>query len=232
MTNHRVVFQPSGRQGTVAEGTTLLDAARRLGVDVDSICGGRQTCGKCKILVENGEFAKYALESSAAHLSSADATETDYFAHHGGMPNGARLSCAACISGDVLVTVPPESQSHRQIIRKTATERVIEVDPTVRQVFVEVEQHELGARKGDWERLQEALAREWDFQNLHIDLQALRRLGPALKSGKHRITVVVWNDAEVIDVQPGYHEGVYGLAVDVGSTTVAAHLCDLRTGAV
>ncbi len=232
MTNHRVVFQPSGRQGTVAEGTTLLDAARQLGVDVDSICGGRQTCGKCKILVENGEFAKYALESSAAHLSPADATETDYFAHHGGMPNGARLSCAACISGDVLVTVPPESQSHRQIIRKTATERVIEVDPTVRQVFVEVEQHELGARKGDWERLQEALEREWGFQNLRIDLQALRRLGPALKSGKHRITVVVWNDTEVIDVQPGYHEGVYGLAVDVGSTTVAAHLCDLRTGAV
>ena len=232
MTNHRVVFQPSGRQGSVAEGTTLLDAARQLGVDVDSICGGRQTCGKCKILVENGEFAKYALESSAAHLSPADATEIDYFAHHGGLPNGARLSCAACVSGDVLVTVPPESQSHRQIIRKTATERVIEVDPTVRQVFVEVEQHELGARKGDWERLQEALEREWGFQNLRIDLQALRRLGPALKSGKHRITVIVWNDAEVIDVQPGYHEGVYGLAVDVGSTTVAAHLCDLRTGTV
>ena len=232
MTNHRVVFQPSGRQGSVAEGTTLLDAARQLGVDVDSICGGRQTCGKCKILVENGEFAKYALESSAAHLSPADATEIDYFAHHGGLPNGARLSCAACVSGDVLVTVPPESQSHRQIIRKTATERVIEVDPTVRQVFVEVEQHELGARKGDWERLQEALEREWGFHNLQIDLQALRRLGPALKSGKHRITVVVWNDAEVIDVQPGYHEGVYGLAVDVGSTTVAAHLCDLRTGTV
>jgi uncharacterized 2Fe-2S/4Fe-4S cluster protein (DUF4445 family) len=232
MTDHRVVFQPSGRQGVVADGTSLLDAARQLGVDVDSICGGRQTCGKCKILVENGAFAKYALESSAAHLSPADATETDYFVHHGGMPQGARLACAACVHGDVLVTVPPESQSHRQIIRKTATERVIEVDPIVRQVYVEVEPHELGARKGDWERLQDALAREWGFANLRIDMQALRRLGPALKSGKHRITVIVWNDAEVIDVQPGYHEGVYGLAVDVGSTTVAAHLCDLRTGAV
>ena len=232
MTDHRVVFQPSGRQGAVADGTSLLDAARQLGVDVDSICGGRQTCGKCKILVENGAFAKYALDSSAAHLSPADATETDYFVHHGGMLQGARLACAACVHGDVLVTVPPESQSHRQIIRKTATERVIEVDPIVRQVYVEVEPHELGARKGDWERLQDALAREWGFANLRIDMQVLRRLGPALKSGKHGITVIVWNDAEVIDVQPGYHEGVYGLAVDVGSTTVAAHLCDLRTGAV
>ena len=229
---HHVVFQPSGRQGEVAAGTSLLDAARRLGVDVDSICGGRQTCGKCKVLVEVGDFAKYNLRSAAEHLSPAEADELGYFARHGGQTAGARLSCAACVFGDVLVTVPPESQSHRQIIRKTATERVIEVDPTMRQVFVEVQPHELGARKGDWERLQDALRDEWGFAGLRIDLQALRRLGPALKSGKHRVTAVVWNDAEVIDVQPGYHEGLYGLAVDVGSTTVAAHLCDLRTGAV
>ncbi|HNP71322.1 MAG TPA: ASKHA domain-containing protein [Kouleothrix sp.] len=231
-TTYRVVFQPSGRQGTVAEGTSLLDAARQLGVDVDSICGGRQTCGKCKILVESGEFAKYAISSAGGHLTPADATEQGYFADHGGMPTGARLACAACVRGDVLVTVPPESQSHRQIIRKTATERTIAIDPTVRQVFVEVEPHALGARKGDWERLQDALRREWGWDGLRIDLQALRRLGAALKSGKQRISVVVWNDAEVIDVLPGYHEGLYGLAVDVGSTTVAAHLCDLRSGAV
>lgn len=229
---HQVVFQPSGRQGRVAAGTSLLDAARRLGVDVDSICGGRQTCGKCKVLVEAGEFAQYALSSAADHLTPAEADELGYFARHGGQPAGARLSCAAGVCGDLLVTVPPESQSHRQIIRKSATERVIAIDPTLRQVFVEVEPHQLGARKGDWERLQEALQREWGFERLRIDLQALRRLGPALKSGKQRISVVVWNDAEVIDVQPGYHEGLYGLAVDLGSTTVAAHLCDLRTGAV
>src|SRR5689334_19447376 len=93
-TTHLVVFQPSGRQGQVAEGTTLLEAARGLGVDVDSICGGRQTCGKCKILVETGEFAKHAIASSASHLTPADAAERDYFAEHGwGQPNGARLAC-------------------------------------------------------------------------------------------------------------------------------------------
>jgi uncharacterized 2Fe-2S/4Fe-4S cluster protein (DUF4445 family) len=232
-TTHLVVFQPSGRQGHVAAGTTLLDAARQLGVDVDSICGGRQTCGKCKVLVETGAFAKHAIESSAEHATAAGAEEREYFVQRGwGEPNGARLSCAACVAGDLLVTVPPESQSHKQIIRKSASERVIAIDPLLRQVFVEVEPHRLGERQGDWERLQDALRREWALDGLRIDLQALRLLGPALKAGKQRVTVVVWNDAEVIDVRAGYHEGLYGLAVDVGSTTVAAHLCDLRTGAV
>ena len=80
---HLVIFQPSGRQGQVAEGTTLLDAARQLGVDVDSICGGRQTCGKCKVLVETGAFAKHAIESAAEHATAASAEERDYFAQRG-----------------------------------------------------------------------------------------------------------------------------------------------------
>ena len=230
--SYTVVFQPSGRQGRVAAGMTLLEAARQLGVGVDSICGGRQTCGKCKVHVESGQFPKYAITSAADHVSIPDAVEQDYFARRGEQlgANGARLSCACVVGGDILITVPPESQSRRQLIRKTATERVIEVDPVVRQVLVEVEPHRLGARDGDWERLQTALKNEWGFAGLHIDLQALQRLGPALRAGKQRVTVVVWNDREVIDVLPGYHEGLYGLAVDLGSTTVAAHLLNLRTG--
>jgi uncharacterized 2Fe-2S/4Fe-4S cluster protein (DUF4445 family) len=220
--DHLVVFQPSGRQGQLPAGTTLLEAARRLGVDVDSICGGRQTCGKCKVLVETGAFAKHAIESSAEHLSPAGAEERDYFEHHGwGQPDGARLSCAACVLGDVLVTVPPESQARKQIIRKSATERAITIDPVLRQVYVEVEPHRLGERKGDWERLQDVLRAEWGWEELRIDIH-----------GKQRVTVTVWDDAEVIDVLPGYYEGLYGLAVDVGSTTIAVHLCDLRTGEV
>jgi uncharacterized 2Fe-2S/4Fe-4S cluster protein (DUF4445 family) len=229
---HLVVFQPSGRQGQVRAGMSLLEAARQLGVDVDSICGGRQTCGKCKVLIEAGAFAKYAIESAPDHVTAADAAERDYFARHGGAPNGARLACAACVQGNLLVTVPPESQAHRQIIRKSASERAIEIDPILRQVYVEVAPHRLGERQGDWERLQDALRREWDFDGLRIDLPALRQLGPALKQGKQLVTATIWNGVEVIDVRPGYQEGLYGLAVDLGSTTVAAHLCDLRTGAL
>ncbi len=170
--------------------------------------------------------------SAADHVTPPTAAEREHFARHGGATPGARLACAACVAGDLLITVPPESQARKPIIRKAAGERTITIDPVLRQVFVEVEPHRLGDRQGDWERLQAALRREWGFAELRIDLPALRRLTPALRAGKHQVTVVVWNDAEVIDIRPGYHEGLYGLAVDVGSTTVAGHLCDLRSGAV
>ena len=228
-----VVFQPSGRQGRVAIGTPLLAAARALGVDLDSICGGRQTCGKCKVLVEDGTFAKHAIESAAGHLSPVEASERDYVARHAAaFAPGARLACAACVLGDVVITVPPESQAHRQIIRKDATERPVTLAPAVRQLYVEVEEHQLGERLGDWERLQDALHREWGLEGLRIDLPALRQLGPALRDGKHCVTAVIWGEVEVIDVRPGYATGLYGLAVDVGSTTIAGHLCDLTSGAV
>jgi uncharacterized 2Fe-2S/4Fe-4S cluster protein (DUF4445 family) len=231
MTDHLVVFQPSGRQARLPEGITLLEAARRLGVDLDSICGGRQTCGKCAVLPEEGAFPKYGVETAPGSLSPAGDAERDYFARHTARP-GARLACAACLVGDAVLTVPPESQARKQIIRKGATERAVELDPALRQVLVEVRPHRLGERDGDWERLQEALGREWGLEVARIDLPALRQLTPALRDGKQRVTVTVWGGAEVIDVRPGYHEGLYGLAVDVGSTTVAAHLCDLRSGAV
>ncbi|MCW1969435.1 MAG: ASKHA domain-containing protein [Anaerolineae bacterium] len=247
-----IIFQPSGRQGRVETGITLLDAARQLGVDVDSVCGGRQTCGKCKVIVERGEFAKYGIQSDPQHVSAATADENDYFRRHPSkFSAGGRLSCVACIAGDVVITVPPESQQRKQVIGKSAGNRPIEIDPILHQYYVEVEPHTLGERRGDWERLQEALAREWGLQHLTIDIVALRQLTNALKAGKHKVTVTVYGGkgqesrietqgssikppapfmAKVLDVRGGFHEGLYGLAVDVGSTTVAAHLIDLTTG--
>jgi uncharacterized 2Fe-2S/4Fe-4S cluster protein (DUF4445 family) len=228
---HLVVFQPSGRQARVPAGATLLDAARRLGVDVDSICGGRQTCGKCKVIVEHGAFAKHGVESSPGSLTPPMVAEQAYFERHPAAP-GARLACATCIAGDAVITVPPESRAHKQVIRKSATDRVIELDPALRQALVDVAPHALGERDGDWERLQQALEREWGLAGLTIDLPALRQLTPAVRAGKGRVTVTLWHEREVIDIRPGYHEGLYGLAVDIGSTTIAGHLCDLHSGAV
>jgi uncharacterized 2Fe-2S/4Fe-4S cluster protein (DUF4445 family) len=233
--SHLVVFQPSGRQGRIAAGTSLLEAARVLGVDVDSVCGGRQTCGKCKLLVEDGAFAQYGIASAAAHLSAPGIDELDYARRHTAKWSPtARLSCAACISGDVLVSVPPESTRRKQVVSKQARDIAIEIDPLLRQVYVAVEPHALGARDGDWERLQQALQREWGYPlgALRIDLPALRMITAALRTGKHNVTVTIWNDSDVIDIRAGFHEGLYGLAVDVGSTTIAAHLCDLSSGAV
>lgn len=224
---------PSGRRGLIASGESLLDAARQLGVEIESICGGRLTCAKCKVRIEEGTFAKHGIRSSAAHLTEAGPKELSLLARTGeGDLEDCRLSCTAHVQGDVLVFVPEESRAHKQVIRKSATERVITVDPAIRQVYVEVDPARLGEHHGDWGRLQMALAEQWNLSDLSIDLHTLRRLQPVLRQGNWAVTVILWQGAEVIDVQPGYREGIYGLAVDIGSTTVAGHLCDLRTGEI
>ena len=177
-----VVFMPSGRRGYFAEGTTVLDAARELGVGIESICSGRLTCGKCKVRVEEGHFPKHALTSAADHLTSVGADERELL--HAMHADDCRLSCTAQVSGAVLIYVPEESRAHKQIIRKAATDRVIDIDPAVRQYYVQVEDAALGEHRGDWRRLQDALAREAGLTDLAIDLHALRKLQPALRQAK------------------------------------------------
>jgi uncharacterized 2Fe-2S/4Fe-4S cluster protein (DUF4445 family) len=225
-----VIFMPSGRRGRVRPGESLLDAARQMGVQIESICGGRLTCAKCKIRVEEGAFQKHGIVSAKDNVSPPGEVESELLRRDG--DEGCRLSCSAYVNGDVLVFVPEESRAHKQIIRKSATERVIEIEPAIRQLYVEVDEAQLGEHRGDWGRLQAALAEQWQLEELTIDLPALRRLQEALREGKWSVTVVLWQDREVIEVLPGYKEGIYGLAVDIGSTTVVGHLCDLRTGEI
>lgn len=226
----QLILLPSGRRGSVARGADLLSAARGLGVDLESICGGRQTCGKCQVIVEEGRFPKHGIDSSPDHLSPVEAVEAEYCAAHGIV--GRRLACAARLMDDVLISVPEESQARKQIIAKAATERAVEVRPAVRQVYVEVEPPGLADRRSDWQRLASALESQWDVHQPVPDVRLLPELQPALRAGRSTATVSLWRDREVLRVQPGYQEGAYGLALDIGSTTIVAHLCDLRTGAV
>jgi len=226
----QLVFMPSGRRGRVDAGANLLEAARGLGVEIESICGGRQTCGKCQVIVESGHFAKHAIDSDESRLSPAGETEREYCQAHG--IHGRRLACAAHVMGDVLISVPEESQARKQIIAKAATDRVIAIDPAVRQVYVEVAPAGIDDPRGDWQRLQSALAEAWKLTELTIDPDPLRNLQRALRKGRWAVTVTLWQNRVVQRVEPGYAEGIHGLAVDIGTTTVVAHLCDLRTGAV
>ncbi len=219
---------PSGRRGRVEHGTLVLDAARKLGVEIESICGGRQTCEKCRVLVEGGRFDKHGITSSEQHLSARTDAEIELL-NKLGTPE-QRLSCNARVLGDLLITVPESSRAKKQIIRKSASERIIDVAPAIRQVYVVVEKAQLGVHRGDWGRLQDALAEQWNLTGLSIELQTLQHLQSTLRKDGWKVTVTIRDDRQVIDVQSGYQEGAYGLAVDVGSTTVASYLCDLRTG--
>src|SRR5437870_2695236 len=161
---YRVIFAPSGRQGDVPDGTILLDAARSLGAELESICGGKQTCGKCQVSIEEGEFSKHGIRSEGSHVTAVEGREEAYWQRQSSQ--GRRLACAARVCGDLMVFVPPESQAHKQVIAKGATDRVIDVRPAVRQVYVECEAAQLDDRRGDWERLQEALNRQWRLGGL------------------------------------------------------------------
>jgi len=227
-----VAFQPSGRKGYVPEGKTLLDAARDMGVEIESICGGQQTCGKCKIIADVGDFQKYGILSSPDHLSPPGGDERHYWEKRKRDPGNYRLSCAACVHGDLVINVPEESQARKQIVRKSAIVREIELDPAIHQYFVKVKSAELGDDRGDWELLQAALQETHGLDNLQIDYMVLRDLQKVMRQGKWEVTVTVWDGRQIVRAQPGYDEGIYGVAIDIGTTTVAGHLVDLRTGQI
>ncbi len=232
-----VIFTPSGKRGRFPLGTPVLTVARQLGVDLDSVCGGRGICSKCQISPGYGEFPKHGVTVAEDALSEWNAVE-DRYKRIRGLIDGRRLGCQAKVMGDVVIDVPPESQVHKQVIRKSATERVMVMDPATRAVYVEVDEPDMHEPTGDFERLQRALAAQWQIEGVAADLAILRRLQPVLRKGEWKATVVLHKGnhdtaTRVLDIFPGFHEGpLLGLAVDLGSTTIAAHLCDLSDGRV
>jgi len=232
-----VIFTPSGKRGHFPVGTPVLTAARQLGVDLDSVCGGRGICSKCQITPSYGEFSKHGVTVADDALTEWNKVEQRYKDKRG-LIDGRRLGCQAQVQGDVVIDVPPESQVHRQVVRKRAEARDITMNPSTRLFYVEVEEPDMHKPSGDMERLIEALDSQWQLKNVKTDLHILQSLQPALRKGKWKVTVAVHlgdesNPPKIMHIWPGYYEGsLYGLAVDLGSTTIAAHLCDLISGEV
>ena len=227
----QIIFTPSGRRGQARAGTTVLDAARSLGVDIDSVCGGRGICGRCAVTPAFGTFAKHGIASAPDHLSPAGEVEAAYRVEHG-LADDRRLSCTAQLVGDLVVDVPPESQVHRQVVRKDLAARAFAMDPVVRLHTVDVTPPDLATPTGDLGRLFDALRAEWGLEGLAADLGVVKALQPALTAGAYRVTVAVRGGRELIAIWPGFHDRAFGVAIDVGSTTIAGHLADLTDGSI
>ena len=232
-----VVFTPSGKRGRFPVGTPVLTAARQLGVDLDSVCGGRGICSKCQVAPGFGDFSKHGIHSDPSALSEWTSVEQAYHEKRGLKP-GRRMSCQAQILGDLLVDVPETSQVHRQVVRKAASARVIEMDPATRLYYIEVTEPDMHEPTGDLERVRRALKEQWGIEGATIGLPLLTRLQTVLRKGGWKVTVALHKRAaeaepQITAVWPGLHEtGIFGLAIDLGSTTVAAHLTNLDTGEV
>ncbi|HXV37895.1 MAG TPA: ASKHA domain-containing protein [Myxococcota bacterium] len=230
-TDALVVFTPSGKRGRFPIGTSVLGAARELGVDIDSVCGGRGICGRCKCLVAEGEFAKFGIRSDAAHLNPITEPELR-FSRREALPPGFRLTCHAKLEGDVVIDVPASSQVHHQVVRKEYESRAATVDPVIHLHYVQVAEPRLDEPRGDLERLLDALRSEWQLADLRCALHVIRRLQRCLREGGWYVTVAVREARDIVGVWPGFKDRIFGVAIDVGSTTVAAHLCDLASGEV
>ena len=230
-TTHQVVFTPSGKRGSFAPGVTVLEAARQLGVDLDTLCGGRGICGRCQITPSYGDFAKHQIRSIPEHIGDPNKVE-DRYREKRGLKSGRRLGCQCKIGGDLVIDVPPESQVHRQVIRKGAEARTIRNDPVITLKYVKVEEPDMHHPSGDLERLQAALRREWRMGIVKCPLPILGQLQKALRDGDWNVTVALHNRNEIVAIWPGFQSRVYGIAVDVGSTTMSAHITDLRTGRI
>ncbi len=224
-----VVFTPSGRRGYVESGTSILEAARLLGVDLDSVCGGRGICGRCQVRLGEGNFPKFGVDAKLSHVSEFGATESRYDGVKG-LREGCRLGCAAKLYGSMVVDVPEESQLHRQVVRKEAVPVGCEIDPVTRPLYVRVEEARMEDPRGDALRLREAVERDWGLEGVELDVGVLPTLQKVLRKGKWEVTVALRKDKRIVGVYEGFEEELYGIAVDVGTTTLSGHLWSLQDG--
>jgi uncharacterized 2Fe-2S/4Fe-4S cluster protein (DUF4445 family) len=229
--DHTIIFQPSGRRGRVPEGTTILDAARKLGVGIEAVCGEQLVCGKCRVKVMEGSFPKEGITSHMDHLSELDEKEIKVLKRKDSDEN-IRLACSTRIRGDVLIFVPEASRTGKQVVSKAAGTIKVKIKPAVTKYYVELPLPSLEDPLGDFERLEQALAKKHKLKKLSIDYRALQKLPDVIRKGDWKVTVTLWQKQEIIRVEPGNVKTNIGLAVDIGTTTVAGYLTDLNTGAV
>jgi len=229
MTEHLVVFQPSGNRGNIQEGKTIMEAARELGVGIQSICGGHQACGKCKIKIQDYHAYYESNKKGKKRISAPTEKEIELLGEDA-IANGYRLACATQVLGDLTIDVPPETQVNQEVITKTATQKAVTIKPAVKKLYLEVPQPRLGASQGDWERVSEELKKRFGLADLSVDHGALATLPKALRDGNWKVTVTLFMEKKVIKVESGLAEAAFGVALDIGTTTLAGYLCDLTTG--
>jgi uncharacterized 2Fe-2S/4Fe-4S cluster protein (DUF4445 family) len=230
-----VLFMPSGKRGRFPLGMPVLEAARQLGVYVESVCGGRATCGRCQVSVQEGNFAKHKIVSANDHLSPIGPKEQRY-AEVRELPDGRRLSCSAQILGDLVIDVPQDTVINAQVVRKDSDGRVIERNAAVHMCYVEVEEPDMHKPLGDLDRLKLAITNDWKYENLDVDFHLIPQVQSILRKGEWKVTAAIYKDEEkgdrprVIALYPGLKNEAYGIACDIGSTTIAMHLSSLLSG--
>ncbi len=211
----QVEFQPQGVRVTVPPGTSVSDAAIAAGLELYMPCGGEGRCGKCKVVCRNGKCS----DPTGAELEALSAQE---------LQAGFRLACQTKISEDAVIQIPLSSRLRGKRILEEISARPVELAPNVRRVTLVVDPPNLETQNDDLHRVAQALG--WYEGAPEVVLRAARALPEAVRAADGALTVTLLGD-KIVEVQAGRTErGVYGLALDVGTTTVVGYLVDLATG--
>ena len=231
-----IVFTPSGIRGRVKKGTTILEAAQKFSVDLNSICGARGRCSKCQVELTFGEFNKLNIRSKETSVSERNETELIYRTKFH-LSEERRLGCQTKILGDLVVDVPEDSQIHKQIIKKETSLRDFSLNTSVKSFYVQVSEPQLDSLESDFERLKISLKDDWNIQGVTCSVRVLKDLQEKLRRGNWGITVLLYYKEntvpEIVDIHSGYSEiPAFGVAIDLGSTSIAATLCDLNSGKI
>ena len=231
-----IVFTPSGIRGRVKKGTTILEAAQKFSVDLNSICGARGRCSKCQVELTFGEFNKLNIRSKETSVSERNETELIYRTKFH-LSEERRLGCQTKILGDLVVDVPEDSQIHKQIIKKETNLRDFSLNTSVKAFYVQVSEPQLDSLESDFERLKISLKDDWNIQGVTCSVRVLKDLQEKLRRGNWGITVLLYYKEntvpEIVDIHSGYSEiPAFGVAIDLGSTSIAATLCDLNSGKI
>ena len=205
-----LAFVSNGAKVRIPVGVTIFDAASWNGIAIDSTCGGHGTCKKCKVRIADGAVPVSSLDTRAFSPDE--------------LRDGWRLACRAEAMADLQIEVPPLTT--RPKAATVGVGRQVILRPAVQKRYLELEEPSLSDQRSDIERVLDAV----DDLELRVDLQVLRSLGKVLRDADYKVTAVVVDEA-LIDVQPGDTTGSrYGIAFDLGTTTVVATLLDLSTG--
>jgi uncharacterized 2Fe-2S/4Fe-4S cluster protein (DUF4445 family) len=205
-----LAFVSNGAKVRIPAGVTIFDAASWNGIAIDSTCGGHGTCKKCKVRIADGAVPVSSLDTRAFSPDE--------------LRDGWRLACRAEAMADLQIEVPPLTT--RPKAATVGVGRQVILRPAVQKRYLELEEPSLSDQRSDIERVLDAV----DDLELRVDLQVLRSLGKVLRDADYKVTAVVVDEA-LIDVQPGDTTGSrYGIAFDLGTTTVVATLLDLSTG--
>ncbi|MDA8755893.1 ASKHA domain-containing protein [Candidatus Pseudothioglobus singularis] len=225
--NYQVCFTPSGRQFKGEFGDTLLQVAQDAGVAIRSLCGGYGQCHQCWIEVSEGEHSKFGVKCDSENVSAVTRLEKQLIQDNPTY-KGKRLACQSCIQGDLVIDVPEDSQEHKAYISKKNAAQTYSISSSISLIDCTLDEATLDENPSASENLIAQLTKQGIKAN--IDFNLLRDLQPLIHETKGKLTVAVRDSSQIVAAYPKDTHQILGAAIDIGSTTLALYVYDLKNG--